>query len=246
MSKAKTGVTVATAVALAIAVPAVKKYEGFTPTVVPDRLAGGLPTGGYGETVGVTLGETRSEQYWSDRLAVRLKEDYDAGIGECIRVELPDGVRAYAISTAYNAGAAAVCKSPMVKKWNAGDIEGGCRAIYTEDAEGRPTGWRISSRPAGPGTPLVVSPGLVNRRKDERAKCLAYARGHLKPPVIVPPPKVIVTAAAVPPAAPLGSVAPAPAPKPAPISKPAAKPAPAVCRVPVLWRLFTTCKETTA
>jgi lysozyme len=176
MSARKTCITVASAGALALAVPAIKQYEGYAPTVVPDKLAGGLPTGGYGETVGVKLGETHSEKFWSDRLAKRLVEDYDAGIGKCITVELPDGVRAMALSIAWNAGPQAVCSSPMVKAWNAGDIEGGCRALLTKNAEGQYIGWRIASRPQGPGTPLVVQPGLINRRADERKKCLAAAR----------------------------------------------------------------------
>lgn len=178
MSARKTAITCASAAALAICVPAVQKYEGYAPTVVPDRLAGGLPTGGYGETVGVKLGETHDKAYWSARLATRLADDYDAGIGKCIHVELPDGVRAMAISDAYNAGVGAVCSSPMVAKWNAGDVEGGCNAIK---------GWRIASRPRGPGTPLVVQRGLVIRRNDEAAKCLAYARGELKPPAVILP-----------------------------------------------------------
>src|SRR5215218_6232800 len=203
MSARKTVLTVASAGALALAVPAIKHYEGYAPTVVPDKLAGGLATGGYGETVGVELGETHSEKFWSDRLAKRLIEDYDAGIGKCIRVELPDGVRAMALSIAWNAGPGAVCGSPMVKKWNAGDIEGGCRALLTKNAEGQFTGWRISSRPQGPGTPLVVQPGLINRRADERKKCLAAAREPAPlvaaAPVPFPPP---VVAPPAPPAAP--------------------------------------------
>lgn len=175
MSVRKTVFTVASAASLAIAGTAVQRYEGYAPTVKPDLLAGGLPTGGFGETVGVRLGETHSKKYWADLLEMRLREDYDRQIGECIRVQLPDGVRAYAISTAYNAGPGAVCSSPMVAKWNAGDVEGGCKAIK---------GWRISSRPRGPGTPLVVQRGLVNRRNDESAKCLGYANGTLKPPEI--------------------------------------------------------------
>jgi GH24 family phage-related lysozyme (muramidase) len=113
MSARKTCVTVASAACLAIAVPAVAKYEGYSPTVVPDKLAKGLPTGGFGETEGVKLGETHDQKYWSDCLANRIKEDHDTGIGECIHVDLPDGVRAYALSTSYNAGVWAVGHSPM-------------------------------------------------------------------------------------------------------------------------------------
>jgi lysozyme len=163
VSARKTCITVGSAACLAIACGAVKKSEGYAPTVVPDRLAGGLPTGGYGETEGVKLGETHNEKFWSDRLARRLAEEYDAGIGQCIRVDLPDGVRAMAISASYNAGVSAVCSSPMVRKWNAGDIRGGCEAIR---------GWRVGSHPVK-GGPLVVQRGLINRRNSEAAKCLA-------------------------------------------------------------------------
>jgi lysozyme len=156
MSARKTAITVASAGAIAAALPMVKHYEGLWLTVKPDKLAHGIPTGGYGETEGVKLGETHDEAYWSARLAKRLPE-YDAKIGQCIRVELPDGVRAVAISLAYNAGPAAVCRSPMVAKWNDGDVRGGCNAIR---------GWYI--RAGG-----EVRQGLINRRNDEAKRCLA-------------------------------------------------------------------------
>jgi lysozyme len=156
MTVRKTAITVASAASLAAAVPMVKHYEGLWLTVKPDKLAHGLPTGGYGETENVRLGETHDEKYWANRLAQRLPE-YDRKIGTCVHVELPDGVRAVAISLAYNAGPAAVCRSPMVAKWNAGKIREGCEAIR---------GWYI--RAGG-----QVRQGLINRRNDEARKCLA-------------------------------------------------------------------------
>ncbi|WP_454627793.1 glycoside hydrolase family protein [Bradyrhizobium cenepequi] len=177
MSARKTAITVASAGAIAMAVPMVKTYEGLWLTVKPDKLARGLPTGGYGETENVTLGETHDEKYWAARLAQRLPE-YDRGIGKCIKVDLPDGVRAVAISLSYNGGVAAVCRSPMVAKWNAGQMRAGCNAIYTEDAQGSPTGWYIRSGGE-------VRRGLINRRKNERAKCLAGIK--VEPPKPAPP-----------------------------------------------------------
>lgn len=202
MSARKTTVTVASAACLAVACASVKAYEGYAPTVKPDRLAAGLPTGGYGETEGVRLGETHSEKYWSDRLQRRLADEYDSGIGRCIHVDLPDGVRAMAISASYNAGVSAVCHSPMVAKWNAGDIRGGCKAIR---------GWRVGSHPRK-GGPLVVQRGLVNRRNSEAAKCLAAVDkpravpAPLPAPVVVAEPLPIVAAPIAPPpvATPLG------------------------------------------
>src|SRR4051812_45116251 len=58
MTARKTTITVASAAALAAALPMVKHYEGLWLTVKPDTLARGLPTGGYGETEDVRLGET--------------------------------------------------------------------------------------------------------------------------------------------------------------------------------------------
>jgi lysozyme len=152
----KTAITLATATAIAMAVPQVKKYEGLWTTVKPDTLAHGLPTGGYGETENVKLGETHTEAYWAARLARRLPE-YDAKIAPCIRVALPDGVRATLISEAYNAGPAAVCHGTPLAKMNAGDIRGGCAAIKD---------WYVRSGGQ-------VRQGLINRRNDESAKCLA-------------------------------------------------------------------------
>jgi lysozyme len=163
----KTVVTVASAACIAIACPQVAKYEGLWLTVRPDTLARGLPTGGYGETVGVRLGETHTEAYWANRLAQRLPE-YDAKIAPCIHVELPDGVRAVLISEAYNAGPATVCRGTPLAKMNAGDIRGGCNAM---------AGWYIRSGGQ-------VRRGLINRRNDERQKCLAGIT-----PAIAPPPK---------------------------------------------------------
>ena len=174
----KTAITVATAAALAMALPAVKKSEGYWPTVKTDWVGTGHPaTGGYGETEHVKLGETHNEKYWSDRLSLRLPQ-YDAGIGKCIHVDLPDSVRAAMVSTAYNAGPAAVCRSPMVAKMNAGDIRGGCDALLTsrvDHGERIYTGWYIHA------SGRVVK-GLINRREDDRRLCLSYLN-HVTPKV---------------------------------------------------------------
>ena len=199
-NKAKTVVTVASAGAMALALGTVKHCEGYAPTVVPDKLANGLPTGGYGETEGVKLGETHDKKYWSDRLAMRLRDEYDAGLGKCIiRQDLPDSARGMAISISYNAGVGAVCSSPMVRKWNAGNFRDGCEAVRH---------WRICSHPQGPSGPCVVQRGLQNRRNDEANKCLA---GIDEEPVVV-------IAAPAP--------APLPTPAPAPIVKAEAPPVP--------------------
>jgi lysozyme len=163
VSKTRTGITVASAAALAICLPAVKKSEGYWPTVKVDTVGTGRPcTGGYGETEGVKCGETHSETYWADKLKMRLADEYDREIGKCIRVELPDSARAAMITTAYNAGSAAVCRSPMVAKMNVGDVKGGCEALAN---------WYIRAQGR-------VLKGLINRRRDDMKMCLAYLHGE--------------------------------------------------------------------
>jgi lysozyme len=155
---------------LAMVLPAVKASEGYWPTVKVDTVGTGRPcTGGYGETEGVKCGETHTEAYWSERLGVRLKE-YDARIGECIHVDAPDSVRATMITTSYNAGTGAVCKSPMVARINRGDFKGACAALLTKDKAGNYNGWYIRAQGR-------VVKGLINRRRDDQKMCFSYLNG---------------------------------------------------------------------
>lgn len=163
MTARRTAITCASAACLALTLPAVKKSEGYWPTVKVDTVGTGRPcTGGYGETENVKCGETHTEAYWSDRLKMRLADEYDREIGKCIHVDLPDSARAAMITTAYNAGSAAVCRSPMVAKMNADDVEGGCKAL---------AGWYIRAQGR-------VLKGLINRRRDDMKLCLAYLHGE--------------------------------------------------------------------
>ena len=152
-----------------------------------------------------SLGETHSEKFWSDRLARRLVEDYDAGIGKCITVELPDGVRAMALSIAWNAGA-----GRRVRLADGQEVE---RRRYRGRLPGAPDEkCRKGNLPAGALPPGRKGPerrwsssaGLINRRADERKKCLAAAREPAPlvaaAPVPFPPP---VVAPPAPPAAPV-------------------------------------------
>jgi lysozyme len=62
---------------------------------------------------------------------------------------------AAAVSLAYNIGTAAYCRSTVARRFNAGDVRGGCDAFLM---------WtRAGGR---------VVQGLVNRRRDERSICL--------------------------------------------------------------------------
>ncbi len=166
MSARKTAITVASAAAIAAALPAVKAYEGLWLTAKVDTIGTGRPvTACYGETENVRLGQKFTEKECADLLAVKLKR-YDTEIGRCITRELPDYTRAALISFAYNVGSAGACRSTTVKKMNEGDIRGGCEALMQ---------W---TRAQG-----HVVQGLVNRREKERKLCLAGL--DQKPPVPV-------------------------------------------------------------
>ncbi len=156
MTPRKTAITVASAVALAAALPAVKAYEGLWLTARVDTIGTGRPvTACYGETENVRLGQKFTKQECDDLLAVKLKR-YDAEIGRCITAQLPDYTRAALVSFAYNVGSAGACRSSTVRKMNEGDIRGGCESLMQwTRAQGR------------------VVQGLVNRRDKERKLCLA-------------------------------------------------------------------------
>lgn len=156
----KTTITVvsaaASAAAIAMALPATKTYEGLWLTAKVDTIGTGRPvTACYGETENVRLGQKFTEKECSDLLAVKLRR-YDAEIGRCIKVQLPDATRAALVTFAYNVGSAGACRSTTIKKINAGDIRGGCDAMMSWNrAQGR------------------VVKGLTNRRAAERKMCLA-------------------------------------------------------------------------
>ncbi len=166
MSVRKTAITVASAAAIAAALPAVKAYEGLWLTAKVDTVGTGRPvTACYGETENVRLGQKFTKQECDDLLEVKLKR-YDAEIGRCIHTVLPDYTRAALISFAYNVGSAGACRSSAIAKMNAGDIRGGCEALMQ---------W---TRAQG-----HVVQGLVNRREKERKLCLAGL--EQKPPAPV-------------------------------------------------------------
>lgn len=129
-------------------------WEGLWLTVKPDRLAYNIPTGGYGETENVKLGETHTKEYWQALLAQKLPR-YWAEIAPCIKVPISDNEMLAYTSFAYNVGSAGFCKSSAARKLNAGDHSGACQALM---------GWNHAG-----GREVQ---GLTNRRASERKLCL--------------------------------------------------------------------------
>jgi lysozyme len=116
----------------------------------------------------VKAGQTFTPDQCKKLFAAALPK-YLAGIQPCIHVALPVKSMGSLLDAAYNAGPAAVCRSPMVARMNANDIFGGCDAFE---------GWYI--RASG-----RVVKGLINRRNGEKKLCLEGATEKpIKPPKI--------------------------------------------------------------
>lgn len=139
--------------AIAIALTLVAAAEGLVTSTYPD--VGGVPTYCYGETKNAEWGKTYTKEQCDEQLAARLVE-FNEGVNSCVTVDLPDTRRAALVSLAYNIGVPAFCKSTVVRKLNAGDVQGGCDAMLM---------WNKVNG--------VVWRGLTNRRQKERALCLA-------------------------------------------------------------------------
>lgn len=150
--------------AIAICLTFTPGWEGMWATARVDTIGTGHPvTYCYGQTDEfgtVKVGQRFTKQECRELLAKSLPA-YLAGIQPCIRVALPDKVMAALLDAAYNAGARAVCRSPMLARMNEGDLEGGCKAF---------DGWYVHA------SGRVVQ-GLINRRsgdsrKGEKQLCL--------------------------------------------------------------------------
>lgn len=145
--------------AIAICLTFTPVWEGMDLVAKRDPIGTGHPitycNGQTDEFGKVKAGTRFTPEQCKDLLAKSLPK-YLAQINSCIKVDLPDKAEGSLLDAAYNAGGAAVCKSPMVAKMNAGDIKGGCNSFAT---------WYI--RASG-----KVVKGLINRRAGEQRLCL--------------------------------------------------------------------------
>ncbi len=177
--------TTAAAAVIGCCVAFTPLWEGYQPVAAPDAIGTGhTVTYCYGQTDefgAVKVGQRFNRQECAAKLAESLPKYLDQ-VEPCVHVALPIKTMAALVDAAYNAGPAAVCRSPMVAKMNAGDLAGGCNAF---------SGWHIR----GDGK---VLPGLIARRggrpgdarKSERALCLeGVAEGLPPPPAPAPEPK---------------------------------------------------------
>ncbi len=141
---------------LLLGAPLVGTWEGLYTHTYKDIV--GVPTYCLGETEDAKMGRTYTEEQCVMLLLAKLPR-YNNEINRCIKVAIPDKVRAAAVSLAYNVGSGAFCKSTAVKRMNAGDLAGACDAM------------RRFNRAGG-----RVVQGLVNRRNDEYKLCMEGVR----------------------------------------------------------------------
>ncbi len=139
--------------AVALAVPLVAKYEGTVLRSYRDPV--GIVTACTGHTgPELKIGQTYTRQQCEDMLYKDLAKHADALA--CVSQPLTDGQRAAFVSFAFNVGEGAFCGSTLVRKANAGDIDGACAELSR---------WTYAG-----GKQL---PGLIKRRAAERQLCEA-------------------------------------------------------------------------
>ena len=133
-------------------------FEGLRTSTYFD--VGGIPTVCFGETQGIRVGDTFTPEQCRDMLADRIVRDFGPGVDRCVNHPLPPARKASYTSFAYNVGIAAFCRSSVARKENAGDVAGACDALL------------LYNKITVAGV-KVYSPGLNNRRVQERELCLA-------------------------------------------------------------------------
>jgi lysozyme len=130
----------------------VPSFEGMVLRGYEDPI--GIVTACAGHTKTAVLGKP----YTPEECEVLLQDDlveHAEGVLECApTLEGKTGPLAAAVSFTFNVGTGAFCRSTMARKFNAGDIAGGCAELSR---------WINAG-----GKPLK---GLIKRRASERAIC---------------------------------------------------------------------------
>ena len=125
----------------------------------------GIPTKCMGDTKDVVVGKFYSDEQCRASLEGQAISHL-SGVLRC--TPKINGMQLLAAgSFAYNVGETAYCKGLIAKRFNAGDIKGGC-AAFTQTYVDKKTGKRLIAYSTARGIPLR---GLVIRRQSERALC---------------------------------------------------------------------------
>jgi lysozyme len=149
--------------AAALATPMVVQNEGWVLKTSPDPI--GIPTACAGVTAGMRPGHVYTQRECMDLTATALVQ-HGMAIRPCLPEVLPNPTRAAFISLGYNVGPGAFCKSSVSRDALAGNLPAACADLSKFVFAG--------------GHQL---PGLVARRKQERAMCEAGLRD---PAAVIP------------------------------------------------------------
>jgi lysozyme len=162
---------------IAVATSILTVWEGTDLVAKKDMIGTGHPmTYCHGQTDEfgkVKEGQRFTPAQCKDLLAKSLPK-YLTPLQKCVTKEIPVKTMAALLDAAYNAGPAAVCRSPMVKKINAGDVEGGCRAFkgWYVRSDGKERRGLVARRSGLPG----------DKRVNEMQLCLeGWVEGVEKP-----------------------------------------------------------------
>lgn len=150
---AAAGVGAASAAVIALTIGFVPAHEGTIYKGYLDPIK--VVTACTGHTKTAILGRVYTPPE-CERLLRQDVIEHAAAIAPCITRPLPTKTHAAFLSFAFNVGPGAFCKSTLLRKANAGDLRGACAELSR---------WTLAGG--------VRWPGLVRRRKDERALCEA-------------------------------------------------------------------------
>jgi lysozyme len=131
----------------------------------------------------VKVGTRFNKQQCDEKLAESLPK-YLNKVGPCVHAPVPVKSMAAALDASYNAGPAAVCKSPMVAQFNAGNVRAGCEAFngwYVRSA-GQVRKGLIARVPARPLVTLARANALCASKVCVTLRRLVSARRVPAPP----------------------------------------------------------------
>lgn len=126
----------------------IKRFEGVRLNAYLDSV--GIPTIGVGHIAGVKMGDTVTMQEADDMLSADLRDSEDA-VNMNTRIDLTQNQFDALVSLTFNIGGGAFSRSTLLKRLNAGDIQGAADQFLVWNRAG---GRRIQ--------------GLANRRAAER------------------------------------------------------------------------------
>jgi lysozyme len=125
-------------------------YDDFAPNRPARSPVRGTLTIGYGETQGVSIGDTITEEAAAEQLMRRLRRDFEPAIHRLVRVPLTQYQYDALVSFVYNVGEGNLARSTLLRRLNAGRYD---------DVPAQLMRWTKSKG--------VELRGLVRRRRDE-------------------------------------------------------------------------------